>query len=235
MMYFDLAGHNLTYAAVIVGIVYILGLAALTMRQAWKRALKIGYTKSQLRKVARVAISHTLIPAVAVLAGFFALAPILGIPLSWWRLSIIGNTSYEIMAANVALNTAGLTETAGAGGDAFILIMYVMAIGIMGGMVIAPLISKGIQKGTFKLRAADRRWGALGGSVYMASILMVFIVPVFFHISVALLTLVTGGVMMAAVKWVTHKFQALWLEDFALVISMLTAMVSSVLWNGLLM
>jgi hypothetical protein len=234
MSYFDLAGHGLTYAAVIVGIVYVTGLAVLTMRRAWRRALKIGYTGKQLRKVVRISISYTLVPSIAVLAGLFALAPILGIPLSWWRLSVVGNTAYEITAANMALRTAGVTEAASADGSAFILIMYVMAIGIMGGMVIAPLIAKSIQKGALKLRAADRRWSALGGSVYIASIIMVFIIPFLFSISVALMTLLTSGAVMTALRRAIKKYHLAWLEDFALAASMLIAAATSLLWRRLL-
>jgi hypothetical protein len=33
--------------------------------------------------------------------------PLLGIPLSWWRLFTVGNTAYEILAANIALGIIG--------------------------------------------------------------------------------------------------------------------------------
>jgi hypothetical protein len=68
----------------------------------------------------------------------------------------------------------------------------------------------------------------------MASILMVFVIPVFFNLSVALLTLVTGAAAMAALRWIIQKFRLTWLEDFALVFSMLAAMLLSLLWHGLL-
>jgi hypothetical protein len=236
MKYFDLAGHGLVYAAVIVGIVYVAALAAITMRKSWKRALKIGFTAEQLKKVAKTSAVYTLIPAIAVLAGFFTLAPVLGIPLSWWRLSVIGNTAYELMAANVALNSAGVTQGRGiadiasAGGNAYVLTMYVMAIGIMGGMLFAPLLSKRIQKGTLRLIERDRRWSALRGSVYMATILLVFAVPIILGLSVALLAFAVGAASMAALKFVIRKTGAEWLGDFALTLSMLAGVLAPVLW-----
>ncbi|MDR1062223.1 MAG: DUF5058 family protein [Clostridiales bacterium] len=236
MGYFDLASHGLVYAAVIVGIIYVAALAAITMRKSWKRALKIGFTQDQLKRVAKASAVYSLIPAVAVLAGFFTLAPVLGIPLSWWRLSVIGNTAYELMAANVALNAAGVAQEhgvaniAGAGGSAYVLTMYVMAIGIMGGMVFAPLLSKKIQKGAFRLIERDRRWNALRGSVYMATILLVFAAPIVLGLSIALFAFAAGAASMAVLKLVIRKTGAEWLNEFALTLSMLSGVLAPVLW-----
>jgi hypothetical protein len=234
MQYSDIAGHNLTYILVIAGIFYIIGLTAVILRKSWKRALKIGYTQEQLWKIVKISASYALIPTIAVLVGFLTLAPILGIPLSWWRLSVIGNTAYELMATSTALTSAGVTEVSDASGDAFILVMYVIAVGVMGGMVIAPLLAKSIQQGTLKVHSKDRRWGALRSNTYMATILIVFIVPVLFHVSAALLTLITGGACMAMCRWCIRRLSFVWLSDFALTLSMLVAMASSVLWQHLL-
>jgi hypothetical protein len=237
MKYFDLAGNWLSYAAAVAVIAYVAMLAAITMRKAWTHALKIGFAAEQLRKVAKASVLYALLPAVAVLVGFFTLAPILGIPLSWLRLSIIGNTAYELMAANVALNAAGVAledgvaGMASAGGSAYVLTMYVMAIGIMGGMVFAPLLSKKIQKGALRLRERDRRWNALRMSVYMATILMVFAVPIMLKASVALFAFTVGALSMAALKLVVKKTGAAWISEFALTFSMLAGVIAPVLLN----
>jgi hypothetical protein len=233
MSYMDIAGNRLVYGAVIIGILYILGLIALILRKSWMRALEIGYGNERLWRVVKISASYAFVPAVAVLVGFFTLVPMLGIPLSWWRLSVVGNTSYEIMAANMAMNTAGVTDVFNATPREFILIMYVMAIGIMGGMVMSTILSERIQKGTFKLRTIDRRWSALGVSTYMITILTVFIVPIFLGFSVALLTLLTSAMIMVVLKLLIRRFEVVWLNEFSLTISMLTAMISSVLWNRL--
>jgi hypothetical protein len=233
MKYLDIAGHELTYLAVIIGIFYIIVLTVIIMRKSWKRALVIGYSKEQVWRIVKISASYSLIPAIAILVGFFTLVPILGIPLSWWRLSVIGNTSYEIMAANMAMNTVGVSDVFNASANEFILIMYVMAIGIMGGMVISLILAKSIQKGTFRLRNIDRRWSALGASSYMVTILIVFIIPICFSFSVSLLTFLTSAAMMIIMKCLIDRFNMAWLTEFALTISMLAAMISSVLWNRL--
>jgi hypothetical protein len=234
MTYLDAAQHWLTYAIVVAGICYIVFLTVFHMRKSWKRALEIGYTKKQLRKVVKSSASYTLIPAIAILVGFFNLAPTLGIPLSWWRLSVIGNTVYEIMAADIALNASGVANVAEASAKEFVLVMSVMAIGIMGSMVISVLIAKKIQSGVFKIRQRDPRWSALGNSTFITTVLIVLTIPYFFRVSVALLTLVTGAAVSLALRPVIRKTGLAWLNDFSLAISMLTAMASSVMWTSLL-
>ncbi|MDR1299128.1 MAG: DUF5058 family protein, partial [Oscillospiraceae bacterium] len=186
MNYIDASGHWVTYVMAAVGVLYITALTVIFMRKSWRRALKIGFTRQQLMKIVRISIPHTLVPAIAVLVGFFTLAPVLGIPLSWLRLSVVGNTTYEIMAANTALASAGVTDVEFASGREFILIMYVMALGIMGGLVMAPLMSRRIHRGVFKLRAIDRRWSALSVSTHIMTIAVAFAVPIFFRFSVSL-------------------------------------------------
>jgi hypothetical protein len=235
MTYDDASEHPFTYAAICAGVVFILGFALIVLFRALRQARKLGYTKAQLWRIARVSVSCALVPAVTVLIGFLLLAPMLGIPLSWWRLSIVGNTAYEIMAANMALNTTGAAEVGrhAASGSDFILVMYVMAVGIMGGIVLAPLLAKRIHRGVLKIRAKDWRWSALGGSTYLATILIVFTVPLLFSLSVALLTLITAAALMFFFRWLIKRFRITWLNGFAFTLSTFLAIALSPLWARL--
>jgi hypothetical protein len=175
------------------------------------------------------------VPAATVLVGFLLLAPMLGIPLSWWRLSVIGNTAYEIMAANIALSAAGQSGLSpqAAAGSGFILVMYVMAIGIMGSMLLAPMLAKRIHLGTFRFGEEDRGRRALQGSTYMAAMLIVFVVPIFLGLSSALLTLLTSAALMAFLRWLARTLHIAWLSGFIFTISTFTAIVLSVFWQHL--
>lgn len=233
MGYYDIAGHPLTYIVVIAGILYVLGFIAVSMRRAWKRALEIGFTRKRLWGIVRSSVSCALVPSTAALAGFFTLAPLLGIPLSWWRLSIVGSTAYEIMAAEMALNTAGV-ELVSASAAEYILVMYVMAIGIIGGMVMLPLFAQRIHQGTIRLKQKDARWGALGNSVFMLAVALVFVVPMIIGGGVRLLTLLTSAALTVILAALCRRYRLSALNDFILAIAMILAMASSVFWNSLL-
>jgi hypothetical protein len=235
--YNAISEHPLTYTVIGVGILFILGFALIVLVRSLRHARTLGYTKEQLWRIVQVSISFALIPAATVLVGFLLLAPMLGIPLSWWRLSIVGNTAYEIMAANMALNTTGAMASgrSAATSNDFILVMYVMAIGIMGGIVLAPLLAKRIHRGILKIRQRDWRWSALGSSTYIATILIVFTVPLLFGFSTALLTLVTAAALMFFCRWLIQRFRITWLTGFAFTLSTFVAIVLSALWNHLLL
>ncbi|MDR1157190.1 MAG: DUF5058 family protein [Oscillospiraceae bacterium] len=234
MSYFTLAGDTLTYLLVAGGVLYIAALTALFLHRSWRRALHIGYTRAQLRRVVKGALSCTLLPAAAVVIGFFSLAPLLGIPLSWWRLSIVGNTVYELMAAQMSLGATGVAGAAGASAETFVLVMYVMTIGILGGMVCAVLFAPRIQRGTLNLRRHDPHWGALGAGAFVATIFLVMIVPLLLTLSVSLLTLLTSAALSAALRRASRRGRLAWLPEFAPVLCMLAAMASSLLWTALL-
>ena len=232
MGYYDIAGHWLTYTVVVIGILYVLGFVVVSMRQAWKRALAIGFTRKQLWGIVKSSVSCAFVPSITGLAGFFTLAPLLGIPLSWWRLSIVGSTTYEIMAAEMALNTAGVELSRASAGE-YILVMYVMAIGIIGGMVMLPLFAERIHQGTLRLKQRDARWGPLGNSVFMLAVALVFVIPMILGGGTRLLTLLTSAAVTLILVLLCRRFRIAVLNDFILAISMIAAMASSVFWNSL--
>jgi hypothetical protein len=234
MGYFEAAGHRLTYIAVVAGILYVLCLTWIFMRKSWKRALQIGYTKAQLWAVVKASISSTLIPAIAVLTGFFALAPLLGIPHSWWRLSIVGNTVYELMAANMVFRASGATDLSSATAKEFVLAMYVIAVGIMAGMAAAPFIAESLHRRTFAIKIRDQRWGMISSGVFMSSVLIVFIIPIFFDLSVETLTFITSVVLTLVLKAVVRKYKLTRFQEFSAAVCLLLAMAFSVLWTRLL-
>ncbi|MDR3333262.1 MAG: DUF5058 family protein [Treponema sp.] len=240
MSFYDIANHWLVYVMVSIGILYVAGLAIVSMRKSWKRALAKGYSREKLMTVVKASVSATIIPSLAVVIGFFSLAAILGIPWPWWRLSVVGSVTYETMAIDSAIKAGGLemSQLSQATGEDFVLVMFVMSIGIIGGLFFSPFVSKRIQSGTMELKAGDKRWGALGGSVFMMVILGVFVVPMFLDFSkhgiVKLLTLITSGVITVVLDKVATAGKIAWLRSFILAISLLLAMVSSVLWAGLL-
>ncbi len=233
MSFYDVANHWLIYTLVIAGLIYVLGFAAISMRKSWKRALELGFTKEKLMNVVKSSVTFTIVPSIAIVIGFFSLAAMLGIPWPWWRLSVIGSVGYEVMAANMALSAANV-KLASATGSEFVLIMFVMTICILGGLVTSLFVAKRIQAGTLKRSVKDPRWGALANSIFMMTIMVVFLVPMIISLGVDLLTLITSAVITVILATIASKTKAKWLGNFILAFSILGAMASSVLWTNLL-
>lgn len=233
MGFYDVANHWLIYTMVIFGILFVLAFAILSLRKSWTRALELGYKKEQLMNLVKSSVSFTVVPSIAIIIGFFSLAALLGIPWPWWRLSVVGAVTYELMASDMALKAANV-QLASATGTEFVLIMFVMTIGILGGVVCSLFVSKKVQTGTLKRSAGDARWGALGNSVFMMTIMIVFLIPIISGFGIELLTLITSAVIALCLTTIAKKTGATWLSNFVLAFSILGAMASSVLWTALL-
>jgi hypothetical protein len=235
--FYDVANHGLIYVMVTLGIAFVALFAIISMRKSWKRARAKGYSTQKLMTVVKASVSASIIPSIAVVIGFFSLAAILGVPWPWWRLSVVGSVTYETMAIDTAIKAGGLdmTTLASATATDFVLVMYVMSIGIIGGLFFSPFVAKRIQSGAMSIKAGDQRWGSLGGSVFMTVILTVFAVPMFLDYShsgiVKLLTFATSAAITIALNLVATKGGQKWLVTFILALSLLLGMASSVMWD----
>jgi hypothetical protein len=239
MSFFDAANHWLIYVMVIAGITFVAAFAVLSMSKSWKRALAKGYTRDKLMTIVRASVSASIVPSISIVIGLFSLVALIGIPWPWWRLSVVGALTYETMAADSAIKAAGLDLSRLAEADAshFVLVMFVMSIGIIGGMFISPFVTKPIHLGSMKMKAGDKRWAVLGGSVFFLVILAVFDTPIFLNWTKAgftqMLTFVTSaGLTVMLTRVAVGKLA--WLKSFVLAISLVLAMASSVLWNAVL-
>lgn len=233
MGFMDIAESLLLYVMVGAGILFIIGFALLILKKSWAHAYELGYTKKQLMSVVKSSISSSIVPSIAIIIGFFGLAAMLGIPWPWWRLSVIGSVTYEIMAADMAMTAAGV-DLATASGTDFTLIMYVMSICILGGLVGCIFISKKIQTGAMKIKERDQRWGALANSTFMLTMMIVLMIPMLLSGGVTLLTFLTSAGLCIILGVIIKKCKLFWLNNFVLAICLIGAMVSSVLWTNLL-
>ncbi len=76
----------------------------------------------------------SIVPSIAIIAGLISLAAVIGLPYSWFGLSVLGSVTYELMASNMALSSLGL-NLSNATGYAFGLVMWAMCLGITIGNV----------------------------------------------------------------------------------------------------
>ena len=144
--------------------------------------------------------------------GLFSLQAVLGVPWSWYRLSVIGSVSYELIAADMAAIGAGYDSLAAlvevndpnvAGA-----VMLAMSLGIIGGVVGCLLLGKSIQTGMASYRAKSGAWGALVMSCFVMALMAVF-VPArsIFTGTIATLTLITSALITMAHRWIIKKYK----------------------------
>lgn len=237
MGFFDIANGKLLYILVIIGIAYILVQCIIFLKMSLKRAKEIGISKKAVTNVIKSSAVFTIAPSIAVVLGLAALAPKLGIPWPWFRLSVIGNVSYELMAADMASSALGfssLTEATSAGPNALGVIMLAMSTGIAGGMIMDILFIKKINITVVKFKEKSGEFGVVALSVLFFAVLAVFIGPMLGEGAVYLLTFGSSMLITLIQGFLIKKFNINWLKNFVLSFSLILGMCSSVLWTALL-
>ena len=236
MAFFDIVNGSLLYLLVGGVIAFVFGLSLLFTRKAYVRALELGYTKDDLIKVMKSTAVATIIPSLAIVIGLFALAPVLGIPWPWLRLSVIGSVTYELMAADMASTSMGLsslTELANAGIKPFVNVMFVMTAGISSGMIVLLFFGKRLQSSIETLGKNKQSFGVVALECFMIALLATFLPTFFTSGLVAVLTFYTSTLITISLGIIVMKFKITWLKDFILAFALIGGMASSVLWSSL--
>lgn len=112
--------------------VFVLAGSFIFIFQSYKDAKRIGMDKSIIKKTIINSAIFTVLPSISILIGVVALSNVIGIPLPWIRLTVIGALHYEGTAVNVtygAINLSTLTSAQ------FVTIAVVMTLGIITGPI----------------------------------------------------------------------------------------------------
>lgn len=236
MPYLAIANSTLMYALAGIIILFVLIQSVLFLRKAWKRGLSMGMDKKKLVATVRSSATFSIVPSIPILLGLIAMAPVLGIPFPWIRLSVIGSVSYELIAAGMGAQAMGLTGLSDPGFDAAVLAntMWIMTIGIIWGLVFCVFFLKRYQRGLANVRKRDAAWGEILIMALFFGVIASFVGPYLITFGVPILTLVSSAAIMLSLGLIMRKTKADWLGNFALSVSMIAGMALAVWYTHLL-
>ena len=202
--------------------------------RSYKAGLKIGMKKEVLKKAITSSALFTVLPAISILLGVIALSGSLGVPTAWLRLSVVGNLSYEAIAAEAmgaTLDTSVLTP------DNLVTIIAVMTTGICWGILCTIFICKKysqkcqkmLSKGSGSGKKSFADWAMVAMFIgFCGTFIGAYTAQAVRGTWIPLFTAIVAAVVMKICEFFSKK-NAKWLENFALALSMLVAMASSVI------
>lgn len=200
------------------------------MRRAWKHALELGLKPTQIKKGLTTGISISIMPTLPVLLVLLSLMPLLGIPLPWLRLSIIGSAYYETYAASTALQCVGESlELNGYSVNGWIAAAWVMTVGGSACVLWSSLAIKPISMIYEKAEKVDMRLVLAIGSGCLAGVMAYVSVSYGFSAmpTKGVVFLISFAVGALLVYLYNKKPNLKWLSDYLMTISMLIAMVAA--------
>ena len=234
--YLELANAKVLGWAVAGIVVFVLAQTLLFLAVAVRRGRAAGINGAAMRRAFRAGVTTSVIPTLPILMALIAIAPVLGLPISWMRLSVIGSAPYELMAAGIGAKTMGVSSLGGEGFTAavFANAVWVMCIGSFWAIMIVAFFYKGIKKRYALKSRGDSHWQeVLTGACFMG-VFALFMADPLTTGGVPLATFLTAAVLMTGciVLVVQAGFTAL--REFALTLSMIGGMAASILWAGVL-
>jgi len=225
---------NSTLLFVVAGsvILFVLAQSFFFLIRAYRRAKELGMDMKQVRKTIWSSALFTIAPAVSILLGVITLSKFLGLPLPWIRMSVIGAITYELPAATSTAKAFGisLSETI-TDPKIYSAIAWVMTLGILPSIILVPLLLKKIQKGLLKMKNKDAKWSDLFSTSLFLGMIAAFSGMVFADVRTGLkgwipvFVLICSAVVMGICGLLIKKCKMKWLENYALPISMLVAMI----------
>jgi hypothetical protein len=235
MPYISIANSALLYVIGGVVIVFVLIQSVLFLRKAWKRGVAMGMDNKKLKDTVRASATFSIVPSIPILLGLIAMAPVLGIPFPWIRLSIIGSVSYELIAAEMGAQALGLNGLSDPGFNAvaFVNTLWIMTIGIVWGLVFCVFFLKPYQRRLQNVRKRDAAWGEILIMSLFFGVIASFVGPFVITFGVEVLTLLSAAVIMLLIGLIIRFTNAKWLTNFALSLSMVAGMALAVLYTQL--
>ena len=218
-----------------LAILVVLVQAVIFFRIAWKQALQLGFTKSDLMKVVKSSAVFSVVPSLPIIISYMILLPALGKFFPWLRLSVIGSATYETLAANMAVTSFGFDSLGSAdfSPDVFGSLLWVVTLGVFLSSMSALLL----KRFDVKMKSVTENPNSFGKVIpnimflgMMATLSAPYLVDVGNFPSVA--AIVVSATVMIGLNAVGTRYPAL--KEFAFSLSMIAGMASACLVTGLL-
>ena len=232
MMYNEIANDVWLWIYVAVLLALCMAQCLLYMKRAWKHALLLGLEKHQLKKALNAGLLVSIFPAIPVLIVMLSLSPMLGVPLPWLRLSIIGSASYESNAASIGVASQGETMVLnGYSALAWSAAAWTMSVGGSACVLWSSLAIRPVDSLYNNLGGRDVKMiGVVGGSCVYGVMGYTFNNQGLSSVSNAWAYFsgwILGAILVFIVKRNPKKLS--WLSDLHLAICMLFGMIVSVI------
>lgn len=201
------------------------------MRKGWKEAISLGVSKEQLIKTVKASISVSILPTIPIILILLMMLPILGIPIPWLRLTIIGSAGYEFMAASMGIQSLG--EEFGVGGfskEAFGAAIWVMTIGGSAATFTTLVILKPITAAYEKFKQSGAQIASIFGLCCLTGVLGAVTADYGTRSKSGTIVLISSAICAFIIITVSDKIPKLkWLKDFNMALSMIFGMFIAVI------
>ncbi|WP_164667224.1 DUF5058 family protein [Virgibacillus doumboii] len=236
MKYLEIANHYILFIITGIIILFVFIQTFIYIQKAWKQAIHLGVPKKTLINTVKTSISISILPSIPIVIALFVLVPLLGLPIPWLRLTVIGSAPFEMLAADMGAQAVGVSGLGSTefDGTAFAAAFLLMTIGGSLPLLLCVLFNKKISLTYEKFKARDASWmQVLSGAALMA-LIATLMIEYLGHGIIASLTVLTSCILALFISVLSQKERFAWLKNFSLALSIIFGMASAVLYTSLL-
>ena len=153
-------------------VVFVLAQSLFFLIRAWKQGKKLGLSTAIMRGTVTQSALFSLAPAISIVATILTLSGALGIVLPWIRLTVIGAISYEVPAAESAMEALGYTG--GLSAEITDPLGFSTAAWVMT-LVIIPFAMKKIQNSIGKAVSKNTAWADVMSAAAFIGLISAFV------------------------------------------------------------
>lgn len=248
-MFQDFKSDGFMFVLALIIVFFVIAQSLFFMIRAAKRGRELGITKETIKNTITSSAVFSIAPAIGIAVTVLALSVALGYVLPWIRLSVIGAITYEVPAAEAAIEAAGLSG--GIGNEitdpkVFSAISWVMTLGSIFPLVLIPFLIKKIQKSISGAVSKNGHWADLMSAAAFIGLIAAFLARGIAGIGAGEVTesgeiinsvvadgagvlsitaIVSSVVVMLVLTLINRKLKWKWLDALAMPISMVAAIL----------
>ncbi|SJZ88060.1 protein of unknown function [Cetobacterium ceti] len=217
------ANHYLMWAVALFGVVLVLVQSALIIRKSVVTGKKLGITDENMKKGIKASALASVGPAMGVVGSLLALIVTMGSAVSFVRLSLIGGSNYEAMAANFGAQAMGAELAMDMLPVVFTNALWTMALGLLGALIFVFFFAHKMDKVNGLLTNGRKALlpaiglGAMLGSFAFFNVGNLMKITTNPEITVSA---IVGAILMFGSMAIGNKKNIGWLKEWSLTISM---------------
>lgn len=208
-----------------LGVVTVAALCVIYMRLVKKNSQFVGISKQEYHHALKTGMVTAIGPSIAnviVVAGMIA---VVGAPISWMRLSIIGAASTELTGARVGAEAAGaVLGEAGFTMEALATSWFTMAVNGCGWLLVTVLFTHKMEGLRQKIGGGDLTWLTVMGCAACIGIMGDMCAPYLMGWSPQLVSAVVGALVMLLCIFLSKK--AHWIIEYSLGFSIIAGVIA---------
>lgn len=228
--YLEIANTSPFWIIAIIMMIVVITQSVIFMKKAFKVSKDIGVTDEQIKTTIRASIITSIGPSFAILIGLVALISLIGSPMAYMRLGVIGAVMFETLCVDAGAEAVGVVpNTPEFDLYAFSNVMWVMCVASIGWLLITAFFTPKLESLRVKL---------VGGKDYLLPILSTGAVLGAFGYQVSkfivnlgpgTVAVLVSGIVMVLINKISDKTGIKWLKEWALSFSMIAGMFSATL------